>query len=219
MSDSPGTPSFSLEQRLCVDLQGPPVVKLEGDIISIRFSENLARCKLLEVSVNNWDPGSSSYKYSDGNLVRIGAGISLYSGDVILADGTIATLAPSFPDGSTPTLMFTADARHPPQNARQRVLRTALALSYGRELKDFHPVLRDTAKLARPRIDATGIVAGLATLKAGATVKIDGVGTAFSGEYSVTETTHTFDSQSGYLTSFVCSREQRHRRGARPRRV
>lgn len=218
MSESPGPPSFSLKQRLCVDLKGPPVVKLEGDIISIRFSENLTQCKLLEVSVNNWDAGTSSYKYSEGNLLRIGASISLYSGDVMLAEGTIATLAPSFPDGSAPTLTFTVDAKRPPQNPDERG-RAALALRYGRELREFHPVLRDTPKLARPRIDATGTVVGLPDLRPGATVKIDGMGTAFSGEYSVTETTHTIDSQSGYRTRFVCSRAWRESRDATPPRA
>ncbi len=98
MSDSPNT-SLSSYDRLCVDIKGPPVVRLE-DIISIRFSENLAQRNLLEVFVNNWDIGSQSYKYSEGNLLGIGASISLYSGDTILADGRIAALAPSFPEGS-----------------------------------------------------------------------------------------------------------------------
>lgn len=139
MSKSPATSRILAKHRLCVEIEGPPVVKLEGDIISIRFTENLTRCKLLEVSMNNWDPGSTSYKYSEGNLVRIGATISLYSGDIILAEGTIATLAPSFPAGSAPTLMFTVDARHSPQRSRQRGVQAALVLNYGRELDEFHP--------------------------------------------------------------------------------
>ena len=213
MSASPRPPALLLSQRLSVDLLGPPVVKLEGDLISIRFSENLTQCELLEVSVNNWDAGSSSYKYSDGNLLQIGAGIRLYSGDVTLAEGTIATLAPSFPDGSVSTLTFTVEATRSVQNPRQHRLGTALALVYGRELREFHPVLRETPKRARSKIDATGMVEGLPALRAGAIVNIIGVGTAWSGEYAVAETTHTIDSQFGYRTRFVCSREQR--KGAR----
>ena len=205
MPDSPSTP-HSYSDRLCVDIKGPPVVRLE-DIISIRFSENLAQRNLLEVFVNNWDIGSQSYKYSEGNLLRIGASISLYSGDTILADGTISALAPTFPEGSASTLMFTVDAKHPPRSTQRRKLRASLALGYGRELIEFHPVLRKTANLSRHRMDATGLAVGLPMLMAGAKLKISGVGTIWSGEYSVTETTHTFNPrQSGYRTSFACSK-------------
>ena len=205
MSDSPNAP-FSFYDRLCVDVKGPPVARLE-DIISIRFRENLAQRNLLEVLVNNWDTGSQSYKYSEGNLLHIGAIISLYSGDTILAGGTIAEVAPRFPEGSASTLMFTVDAKHPPRSTHRRKLRAALALSYGRELIEFHPVLRNTANKSRPRIDATGMAVGLPMLIAGAKLKISGVGTIWSGEYSVTETTHTFNpGQSGYRTSFACSK-------------
>jgi hypothetical protein len=204
MSDSPIT-RLSYSDRLCVDIKGPPVVGLE-DIISIRFSENLAQRNLLEVFVNNWDTGSQIYKYSEGNLLRIGASISLYSGDTILADGRIAALAPSFPAGSASTLMFTVDTKHPSQNTLLHKPRAALSLSYGRELIEFHPVLRSAANLSRPRIDATGITVGLPMLIAGAKLKISGVGTTWSGEYSVTETTHTFTLQFGYRTSFACSK-------------
>ena len=205
MSDPPNTP-LSFYDRLCVDIKGPPVVRL-GDIISIRFRENIAPRNLLEVFVNNWDIGSQSYKYSEGNLLRIGASISLYSGDTILADGTISALAPTFPEGSASTLMFTVDAKHPPRSTQRRKLRASLALGYGRELIEFHPVLRKTANLSRHIIDATGLAVGLPMLIAGAKLKISGVGTIWSGEYSVTETTHTFNPrQSGYRTSFACSK-------------
>jgi hypothetical protein len=205
MSDSPSI-ALSFYDRLCVDIKGPPAVKLE-DIISIRFGENLARRNSLEVLVNNWDTGSQSYKYSEGNLLRIGARISLYSGDIILADGRIAALAPSFPEGSASRLMFTVDVKDPSQNTHQRKPRAALSLSHGRELIEFHPVLRSTANLSRPRIEATGITVGLPMQIAGAKLIIGGVGTIWSGEYSVTETTHTFNpGQFGYRTSFACSK-------------
>jgi hypothetical protein len=205
MVDSLRTPP-SFYDRLCVDVKGPPAVRIE-DIISIRFSENLAQRNSLEVLVNNWDAGSQSYKYSEGNLLRIGAGISLYSKDTVLADGTIAAVAPSFREGSASTLMFTADAKHPPGSSHRRKLRAALAVGFGRELLEFYPVLRKAANLSRPRIEATGVAVGLPMLIAGAKLKISGVGAIWSGEYSVTETTHTFNpGQFGYRTGFACSK-------------
>jgi hypothetical protein len=197
--------------RLTVDIKGPPVINLSEDIISIRFSESLARCNLLEVSVKNWttDP-SSNYKYSEGNLLHIGDSISLYSGDIILANGTISALAPNFTEDSAPTLMFIVDAKNPPKNMHKRMLRTTLNLTFGRELIEFHPVLRNTAYLFRTRINAIGTTVGLPDLRAGSIINIKGVGTTFSGAYSVTETTHTINDQSGYRTSFV-ARKLRHK--------
>jgi len=200
---------YYIQFRLCVDIKGPPVVSLGQDIISIRFNENLAQCNLLEVSVNNWGIGNNGvlgYKYSEGNLLQLGASISLYVSDFVLAEGTIAMLAPSFPNGTPSTLMFTVDAKHPPQETSQRVLQKALTLTYGSELVEFHPVIRNTENLFQPRIVATGMVEGGAPkLIAGTTLKISGVGRVYSGEYMVTETTHTFDLQSGYRIRFACS--------------
>ena len=204
MSDSSFNPGPA--QRLCVDIKGPPVVKLAQDIISIQFSENRARCTLLEVSVNNWD--GQIYQYSEGNSLHIGASISLYSGDIILAEGTISKLAPSFPKDSPSTLMFTVDAKHLPQNTRRRVRPAELVLDYGGLLIEFHPVVRKTANSSRHRVDAIGVAIGLPDLIAGALVKIEGLGTAFSGLYLVKETTHTID-DSGYTTRFACLRESR----------
>jgi hypothetical protein len=205
MPDPSLIPLFAV--RMVVDIQGPPVVSLAEDIISIRFNENLAQHNLLEVTVNNWSTGSPpGYKYSEGNLLHIGASFSLYSGDAILASGTITALAPSFPKGSAPTLMFSAEAQHPPMNRPERVLRKALVLTYGAELIEFHPVLRNPTNLILPAINATGMTMGLPVLIAGTKIEIAGVGTTYSGVYSVTETTHTMDNQSGYQTGFVAEK-------------
>jgi hypothetical protein len=208
MADSPGMPPVFLNHPLCVDLKGPPVTSLE-DVISIRFGENLAQCLFLEVSLTNWDAGSPGFKYGEKGPLQLGAGVSLYSGDIVLAEGTIATLAPSFPNGSAPTLRFTVDVKRPARKPLPREPRAALALGYGRELREFYPVLRGTAKSSPYQIEATGTADGLPSLRAGAILKIEGVGAPYSGEYAVTETTHTIDPQSGYRTSFVGSKAPR----------
>ena len=53
---------------------------------------------------------------------------------------------------------------------------------------------------------AQGTVIGLPRLRAGSRVLVDGIGSRLSGEYFVTETTHTVNS-SGYQTRFSARRE------------
>ena len=55
-------------------------------------------------------------------------------------------------------------------------------------------------------IKASGTCVGLPDLRAGQRVKISGLGSRFSGEYFVTDTTHTIN-DSGYITKFNARRE------------
>lgn len=59
-------------------------------------------------------------------------------------------------------------------------------------------------------VTAEGATVGLPELRAGSRLEIDGVGERMSGEYFVTETTHSF-SDSGYLTRFKARREDARR--------
>ena len=53
----------------------------------------------------------------------------------------------------------------------------------------------------------TGSTIGLPDLRAGQVIKIKGVDYRFDGEYFVTQTTHTLDTN-GYKTTFKARREQ-----------
>lgn len=59
---------------------------------------------------------------------------------------------------------------------------------------------------AQDLVKLQGSVIGLPQLRAGARVRIAGIGSRVSGEYFVTETTHTLNG-SGYVTRFVARRE------------
>ena len=59
------------------------------------------------------------------------------------------------------------------------------------------------ARLANSSIEATGVAEGDPDLRAGTTVKVDGVGTKFGGEYKLTSTTHLYRTASGYETRFT----------------
>jgi uncharacterized protein involved in type VI secretion and phage assembly len=54
-------------------------------------------------------------------------------------------------------------------------------------------------------IEAEGVSYGNPQLVAGASVKIDGVGTRFAGKYFVTGATHTYNQSQGYTTHFNVS--------------
>jgi phage protein D len=57
------------------------------------------------------------------------------------------------------------------------------------------------------RIDGSGVCVGRPDVTAGEAVRIDGVGRRFSGTYTVTSATHTFDPSRGYRTAFEVRKE------------
>lgn len=81
-----------------------------------------------------------------------------------------------------------------------------------------HPPVQTVAEAKRRAIQALETVAadmikgsgstiGLPDLRAGSLLLIEGLGTRFSGHYTVTSTTHT-SGDSGYTTQFECRREE-----------
>jgi phage protein D len=61
-------------------------------------------------------------------------------------------------------------------------------------------------EMALSYISGDGICTGRADVRAGAVVRIDGVGRRFSGLYYVTSTTHTLTAGEGYRTTFTVRR-------------
>jgi uncharacterized protein len=59
---------------------------------------------------------------------------------------------------------------------------------------------------ARRFVRGRGIAEAKATLRAGATVKLDGLGPLFEGEYYLAAVTHVFDGAKGLRTEFVAER-------------
>jgi phage protein D len=60
-------------------------------------------------------------------------------------------------------------------------------------------------RLADAFYEAEGVAFGNPKIKAGAQVKIDGVGQSFGGTFTVTSTTHTYRGTTGYQTAFTIS--------------
>lgn len=184
---------------------GESDLDLTQDILSFQLCYSRARSKILEVSVNNWGVINNTigFKYSgrpQGNdPIYIGAKIELSFGSFTLAIGNVITLALDFPDGNPPTLSFSVDTHRPRQKAHSDVL----TITYGKGLREFHPVLHS----GHSTIHASGITDGSPQLIAGVKLKILGVGNVFQGTYSVTESKHTYDMTHGYKTKFVCAKD------------
>ena len=63
-------------------------------------------------------------------------------------------------------------------------------------------------------VKASGTCIGLPDLRAGQRVRIGNLGVRFSGDYFITETTHTIN-DSGYITKFNARREDKGKKDAR----
>jgi uncharacterized protein involved in type VI secretion and phage assembly len=61
------------------------------------------------------------------------------------------------------------------------------------------------SRIANAYLEAEGTCRGTPKLRAGSSVKVEGVGTRFSGTYRVTSTTHAFRGAKGYETRFRVS--------------
>lgn len=61
------------------------------------------------------------------------------------------------------------------------------------------------AELAGGNLQAEGVAVGNPKLTAGAKVKLSALGAKFDGEYFVSHTRHTYDSEDGYLSEFTIS--------------
>jgi hypothetical protein len=195
-------PSLSLlSQRLFLEIQGLSTHELSDDLISFRFVETGTGSGEIEVQLVNLGDTPTGFKYSEGSALQIGRQVKVGFGDTELASGTIRMLAPQWNALTPPTLIFKAST--------QGVLlapAVMVQLQWGSNLIEFHPVMNANTQGSAQPIVATGFANAIPTLRAGSICDVAGVGTSWSGRYTVTETTHSFDPQQGYRVAFSCCR-------------
>jgi phage protein D len=83
-----------------------------NDIISLTYSDSLANIDSFEMTVNNWDPDTRRFKYSDEDLFNPWKDVEVAMGyyrngraDLrTMLIGEISTLTPNFPQSGGPTL-------------------------------------------------------------------------------------------------------------------
>jgi Bacteriophage probable baseplate hub protein len=80
----------------------------KGDVLDLKVTMDLHDLTHFDITVNNWNDKTLSFKYSDsttfdlGNLVRVEMG---YAGQLLsMVNGLITSLTPRFPESGPPTL-------------------------------------------------------------------------------------------------------------------
>lgn len=193
---SSGRPSLSIESMMRTDVS--------ADVISVKYVDSTDTAV---ITLNNWGIVGNvpDFKYSGGNLLKLGTKVGLYFGAVKLSEGVITSLSPTLPEGGQPVLTFVVTGNSQLKGgqiqSRFKKPRT-LTLSYGNNLFE----LSETRKMVDPVIECTGKAAGSPDLRIGTVLTITGGGQDFSGEYSVSETIHLFDQSKGNITEFTATK-------------
>lgn len=80
----------------------------KGDVLELKVTMDLNNMSHFDISINNWDDKSLSFKYSDTSTFDVGNHVSVKMGyaDGLLSmvNGIITSLAPRFPESGPPTL-------------------------------------------------------------------------------------------------------------------
>lgn len=92
-----------------VKLDGrPPGKEVVRDILSVSYKDSITDIDSFDITINNWDAETRSFKYSDSNLFDPGKRIELAMGyrdaQRTMLKGEITSLRPSFPSGGGSTL-------------------------------------------------------------------------------------------------------------------
>jgi phage protein D len=87
----------------------------KGDVLDLKVTMDLANLTHFDLTVNNWDDKTLSFKYSDtttfdlGNRIHVQMG---YAGRLLsMVQGLITTLTPRFPESGPPTLVVGGEDR------------------------------------------------------------------------------------------------------------
>ncbi len=84
----------------------------KGDVLDLKVSMDMENMTRLDMTINNWDDSTLSFKYSDtkefdvGNRVHVQMG---YAGRMLsIMRGQISSLSPKFPESGQPSISVTA---------------------------------------------------------------------------------------------------------------
>jgi phage protein D len=82
------------------------------DIVRVSYGDSLTDVDSFDITINNWDARTRTFKYSDQRLFDPGKRVELWMGYFARGDlrlmltGEITSLRPSFPSGGQPTLVI-----------------------------------------------------------------------------------------------------------------
>ncbi|RSM64731.1 type IV secretion protein Rhs [Actinoplanes sp. ATCC 53533] len=94
-------PAFSVRIK---GVEADPATK--GDVIDLKVRRDLEELSGFDLTMNNWDDETLTFKHSD--TFPIGGRIEIKLGyaetELLVFTGIVKTLSPSFPDGASPTI-------------------------------------------------------------------------------------------------------------------
>ncbi|CUI07394.1 phage late control D family protein [Massilia antarctica] len=86
----------------------PPGREVVRDILSVSYKDSLQDIDSFDITINNWDAQTRSFKYSDSDLFdpgkRLDLSMGYRDGQRTMLKGEITSLRPSFPAGGGSTL-------------------------------------------------------------------------------------------------------------------
>jgi phage protein D len=86
-----------------------------GDVLSVKIDMDMENLDRFDLSVNNWDDRTLSFKYSDTATFDVGNKLTIRMGYanrlVTVMQGKIEALAPKFPESGSPTLSVSGTSR------------------------------------------------------------------------------------------------------------
>jgi phage protein D len=114
---SPGIPStdyYAPDYK--IEVEGQEIdPESKGDVLDLKVTMDIANLTHFDMTVNNWDDKTLSFKYSDtttfdlGNRVHVQMG---YAGGLLsMVQGLITSLTPKFPESGPPTLAIGGEDR------------------------------------------------------------------------------------------------------------
>jgi len=156
VSEQPTSALALTYERPTVRVDEQDLAEVSELMLSLEMTEKEGGLSALEMRVSNVsssDDGQSTFAFEDDSVLKLGAHITIYSGDVIapceIFRGTITALEADFPEGDAPTLLVLAEDDF--QRARM-ARRTAL-----HENVTIADVARDLAS----QLGLTPVVTGL----------------------------------------------------------
>src|SRR6516225_7917292 len=82
------------------------------DIVEVTYKDNIEEIDSFDITINNWDAETRTYKYSDQDLFDPGKQLELWMGYFgpdplrLMITGEIISLRPTFPSSGQPTLVI-----------------------------------------------------------------------------------------------------------------
>ena len=217
-SEGIGAPSFRIE------IDGANIDEQDFSAQSIGVDLVLDGHGTFTVQLVSNGNGAGAASWMDDPLLRIGKQVKIAIGDakgpITIMDGSISSMRANFPSDGRPMLELAGDDSRSVVSKKGR--RKTIEMGWGEGLLTFEPEIGPIADTkigaaVRPSkkkpqapeaatITGIGECIGSPEILPGCTVRLDGLGTAFSGDYQVIRTVHTMNRTEGYRTMIMVTK-------------